>query len=68
MPTSLFRLAKSPVQIGFKIVQLAKQAYEQNLILYILTIFHDDDVIHTKIMTILSTSTSGISSVFYRNL
>ena len=88
MPTSLFRLAKSPVQIGLtlnrlrgqilpppgfsqiisKIVQLAKQAYEQNLILYILTIFHDDDVIHTKIMTILSTSTSEISNVFYRNL
>ena len=49
-------------------MQLAKQAYEQNLILHILTIFHDDDVIHTKIMTILSTSTSGISNVFYRNL
>ena len=33
-----------------------------------LTKFHDDDVIHTKIMTILSTSISGISNVFYRNL
>ena len=49
-------------------MQLAKQAYEQNLILHNLTIFHDDDVIYTKIMTILSTSTSGISNVFYRNL
>ena len=41
---------------------------EQNLILDILNKFHDDDVIYTKIMTILSTSTSGISDVFYRNL
>ena len=32
----------------------------------ILTKFHDDDVSHTKIMAILSTS--GISNVFYRNL
>ena len=28
--------------------------------------FHDDDVIHTKIMAILLTSTSGISNVFYQ--
>ena len=42
--------------------------FKQNLILHILTKFHDDDVIHTKIMTILATSTSGISNVFYRNL
>ena len=32
------------------------------------TKFHDDDVIHTEIMAFLSTSTSGISNVFYRNL
>ena len=30
--------------------------------------FHDDDVIHKKIMTILSTGTSGISNVSYKNL
>ena len=47
-------------------MQLAKQA--KNLILHILTKFHDDDVIHTKIMAILSTGTSGISNQFYRNL
>ena len=29
--------------------------------MHILAKFHDDDVIHTKIMAILSTSTSGIS-------
>ena len=53
-------------------MQLTKQAerYDcgQNLILHILTKFHDDDVIHTKIMDILSTSTSEIFNVFYRNL
>ena len=36
---------------------------EQNLILHILTKFHDD-VIHTKIIAISSTSTSGIFTVF----
>ena len=36
--------------------------------MHILTKFHDDDVIHLKIMAILSTSTSGNSNVFYRNL
>ena len=41
---------------------------KQNLILHILTKFHDDDVIHTKIMAILSTSTLGIFNIFYRNL
>ena len=30
--------------------------------------FHDDDVIHTKIMAILSTCTSGIFNIFHRNL
>ena len=40
--------------------------YEQNSILHIVTKFHDDDVIHTKIMVILSTGTSGISNVSYR--
>ena len=42
--------------------------YEQNLILHVLTKFHDDEVIHTKIMAISSTSTSGIFIIFYRNL
>ena len=41
---------------------------EQNLILHILSKFHDDDVIHTKLMAILSPGTSGISNVFYKNL
>ena len=41
---------------------------EQNLILHTLTKFHDDDVIHTKIMTTLSISTCGIFNIFYRNL
>ena len=36
--------------------------------LHILSKFQDDDVIHTKLMAILSTGTSGISNVFYRNL
>ena len=36
--------------------------------MHTLSKFHDDDVIHTKIMAILLTSTSGISNVFYRNL
>ena len=36
--------------------------------LHILIKFHDDDVIHTKIMAILSTGTSGISNVSYKNL
>ena len=30
--------------------------------------FHDDDVIHTKIMAISSTSTSRIFTIFYRNV
>ena len=58
-----------PYQRGLK--QLAKQAYKfvnKNFILHILTKFHDDDVIHTKIMAILSTGTSGISNVSYRNV
>ena len=43
-------------------MQLAEKVYGYvNFILHILTKFHDDDVIHTKIMAILSTSTSGIS-------
>ena len=50
-------------------MQLAKQASlwicEQNLILHILNKFYDDDVIHKKIMTILSTSFSGILNIFY---
>ena len=46
----------------------AEQICESNLILHILTKFHDDDFIYTKIMAILSTNTSGISNVFYRNL
>ena len=33
-----------------------------------LTKFHYDDVIHRKIMTTLSTSTSGILDIFDRNL
>ena len=33
-----------------------------------MTKFHDDDVIHTKILAISSTSTSGIFTIFYRNL
>ena len=36
--------------------------------MHILTKFHDDDVIHTKIMAILRTSTSGIFNIFYRSL
>ena len=36
--------------------------------MHILTKFHDDDVIHTKIMANLSTSTCGIFNIFYRNL
>ena len=47
---------------------MSLQICEQNLILHTLTKFHDDDVIHTKIMTTLSTSTCGISNIFYRNL
>ena len=42
--------------------------HEQNLILHTLTMFHDDDVIETKIMAILSTGTCRIFSVSYRNL
>ena len=44
------------------------QICKQNLIFHILIKFHGDDVIHTKIMADLSTGTSGISSVSYRNL
>ena len=33
-----------------------------------LTKFHDDDVIHTKIMANLSTCTCGIFNIFSRNL
>ena len=33
-----------------------------------LTKVHHDDVIHTKIMTTLSTSTCGIFNIFYSNL
>ena len=33
-----------------------------------MTKIHDDDVIHTKIMAILSTGTCGIFNIFYRNL
>ena len=36
--------------------------------MHILIKFHEDDIIHTRIMTIFSTSTSGISNVFYENL
>ena len=39
------------------------QICEQNLILHISTKFHDDDVIHTKIMAIFSTSTCGIFNI-----
>ena len=52
-------------------MQLDKQAYrykKQHLILHILTVFHDDDFIETKIMDILSTNTSGIFNVSRRNL
>ena len=45
-----------------------KQARGGGQILHPLTRFHDDDVIHTKIMAILSTSTSGNFDVFCRNL
>ena len=38
------------------------------LILHILTRFHDDDVIQTKSMAILSTGISGTPSVSYKNL
>ena len=41
---------------------------DQNFIFQSFTKFHDDDVIHTEFMAILSTSASGISNVFYRNL
>ena len=41
---------------------------EQNLILHFFTKFYDDEVIHTKIMAISSTSISGIFTIFYRNL
>ena len=34
----------------------------------ILIKFHVDDIIHTKIMAILSTGTSGTFNIFYRNL
>ena len=36
--------------------------------MHISTKFHDDDVIYTKIMAILSSSASGISNAVYRNL
>ena len=52
-------------------MQLAKQAYRfvnKILFFHILTKFDDDDVIPTKIMAILSTSTSGIFNIFCRNL
>ena len=41
---------------------------DQNLILHILNKFHGDAVIHTKIMAVLSTGTSGISNVSDRHL
>ena len=43
----------------------------QNLARYVKKLlfctFHDDDVIHTNIMVILSSSTFGIFNIFYRN-
>ena len=41
---------------------------KQNIILHILTKFDDEDVIHSNVMAILSTSTCGIFNIFYRNL
>ena len=53
-----------------RVSKASLQICEKNLILHILTKFYDDDVIHkkTKTMAISSTSTSGIFTVFYRNL
>ena len=46
------------VCMGIFMLVLWLEISKQNLILHILTKFHDDDVIQTKIMAILSTGTS----------